>query len=130
MRQCEYSNAASVPSKSVSTASKVSAPLSCLSERACLFVELNFLDSQKTVVLATDGEIYTEGKDMLIYSSAGDNCYLLFASEEDTAAAWARSLAISIEVGLFVFVPVFISLYAGAFCVLALTEGPVASPCA
>lgn len=62
---------------------------------------------------------------MLIYSSAGDNCYLLFASEEDTAAAWARSLALSIEVGLFIFVPIFIYFYAGASCVLALTEALV-----
>ena len=53
---------------------------------------------QKTVRLATDGEIYTEGKDMLIYSSAEDGCYLLFASEGDTVSSWARSLAMCIDV--------------------------------
>lgn len=52
---------------------------------------------RKTVRLATDGEVYTEGKDMLIYSSAEDDCYLLFASEGDTVSAWARSLAVSID---------------------------------
>ncbi|KAL8425167.1 hypothetical protein Efla_006128 [Eimeria flavescens] len=52
---------------------------------------------RKTIHLATDGEIFTEGRDMLIYSSAEDGCYLLFASEGDTVAAWARSLAVSID---------------------------------
>ncbi|XP_026193981.1 uncharacterized protein LOC34617761 [Cyclospora cayetanensis] len=53
---------------------------------------------RKTIRLATDGEIYTEGKDMLIYSSAVDGCYLLFASDNDSAASWARSLTLSIHV--------------------------------
>ncbi|CDJ53763.1 AGC kinase, putative [Eimeria brunetti] len=62
-----------------------------------LLMDPNGRTLRKTVVLASDGEIYTEGRDMLIYSSAKDNCYLLFASEEKTVSVWARSLAGSIE---------------------------------
>lgn len=44
---------------------------------------------------------------MLIYSSAKDNCYLLFASEENTVSLWARSLAASIEVSYVALAAVF-----------------------
>lgn len=63
-------------------------------------VVVSVLLLQKTVHLAADGEIFTEGRDMLIYSSAEHGCYLLLASEGDTASFWARSLAVSIEVRL------------------------------